>query len=276
MNREIIAVYIHPDNGPIKPMSLDIDRVRDAAYRQTMPALEEQARLEEIVGQIRYHFPKIDITIHTPHIRSVMARLYDAKNFSGIVLRLPGRIDEDAQTISRNVEREVEHIRAEFARISSQQQERENEYQHMAAQHKRLQAERDRFRDQCIAQERRIAHATQKEQHMAEQLRGSQERNEHWQQKLAHQKKLYEQSMQEVSCKNVSLEQKYRDVRDQLGDIRKLASQSQRDAEQLQIQNRELEQEIERLKAMLYESNSDPFKQDILIDEYDYDHIDMQ
>ncbi|HVU66099.1 MAG TPA: hypothetical protein VHD63_03180 [Ktedonobacteraceae bacterium] len=95
--RRLLNIYIHPDNGPISPMMLDIDKVDIALSKVTEATTSDTVAVDAIAWQIRGQFKKIvpDDARGRRQLTLIMSRWLYVQNFHGIVLRLSGSIEEE-------------------------------------------------------------------------------------------------------------------------------------------------------------------------------------
>src|SRR5713226_4860652 len=113
--QHVIQLYIHPDVGPITPVEIDMMAVETEALKLPASSDYDEIRIQAICRLIRQTFPQVEPERNRQGIASIIGRLRNVFNFSGIVLRLPGTIVDksapspsiDAKLLER-LTREVE------------------------------------------------------------------------------------------------------------------------------------------------------------------------
>ncbi len=107
IQKQVIKIYIHPDNDVIKQMDLDITAVREAAYRA--PGYDQdKAALQEIGNQIKKRFPHVDTSSNPRQLAALLGRLSMADAFNGVVIRLQGKIDDCSSAPPRTIQSELD------------------------------------------------------------------------------------------------------------------------------------------------------------------------
>lgn len=126
VTRRVIALYIHPDSGPVTPMELDLMQVEMVALRAVGGAYDE-ARAREIARLVRAKFAQVDPESNWRELMAIGSRLSHADIFNGIVLRLPGTIaDGSKQEPDEETKKKLERLTRQFQQISeSYQKERQ-------------------------------------------------------------------------------------------------------------------------------------------------------
>jgi len=143
VTRRVIALYIHPDTGPVTPMELDLMQVEMVALRAVGGSYDE-ARAREIARLVRAKFARVDPESNWRELMAIGSRLSHADIFNGIVLRLPGTIaDGSRQEPDEETTKKLERLTRQFQQVSeSYQKERQGLREKVA----HLESEQRRFR----------------------------------------------------------------------------------------------------------------------------------
>jgi chromosome segregation ATPase len=91
-----VTLYIEPDKGPIKPISIDLMEIEQAVrttYRTSVNREQERQRL--ICAKIKQQFPYVEPESNLNGLSLVLARFSYADQLNGWVLRLKGVIESD-------------------------------------------------------------------------------------------------------------------------------------------------------------------------------------
>ena len=140
-----IALYIHPDTGPITPMLLDLMAVEMVAL--SVPSTHhDDARAREIARLITKSFPKVDPHSAWRQVTSISGRLSSADIFNGIVLRLPGTIEGPAVTASTSTLDELKKLTHEVEQLKDTRKREQQEHNELKAQAYSLHNENKRLK----------------------------------------------------------------------------------------------------------------------------------
>lgn len=127
MHRRQVQVYIHPDDGPISPMILDLDAVEVAMNKLPAASVSDEVVVREIARQIRVEF--VDLTPDDQkgqrQLVMIMRRWVNLQGFVGIVLRLTGSIKNS--TSGKLAANQLQQSPAELTRLTNMlEKERRN------------------------------------------------------------------------------------------------------------------------------------------------------
>lgn len=117
-----ITIYVHPDAGPILPIQIDMMQVEIIAQKAPAPNRNE-VRINEVANQIKQCFPRVKPESQRQGIAAIIARLENLALFSGIVLRLPGSIDEESPATTKKIDslvKDVGRLRGEATQLREQ------------------------------------------------------------------------------------------------------------------------------------------------------------
>lgn len=89
-----LTIYIHPETGPTLPVQIDTLQVEVAAL-SVGPSERNKARVNEVSRQIKDCFKGVYPEHGKDAIAAIMSRLENLTMFSGVVLQLPGAIEDD-------------------------------------------------------------------------------------------------------------------------------------------------------------------------------------
>ena len=119
---QVVTLYIHPDNGPVKPITLNLMEIEIAVHNARVPASHfDEQRFMLIAQRIKKDFPDVDPYSNRNALVALLARFTAAYQFSGMVVRLSGTIKD--KTITRPAEgagllnSEVDKLVKENARL---------------------------------------------------------------------------------------------------------------------------------------------------------------
>jgi chromosome segregation ATPase len=139
----VIALYIHPDTGPVTPMELDLMQVELVALRAVGGSYDE-ARAREIARLVRAKFAQVDPESNWRELMAIGSRLSHADIFNGIVLRLPGTIvDGGRQQPDEETKKKLERLTRQFQQISESYQKERQELREKVS---RLESEQKRLK----------------------------------------------------------------------------------------------------------------------------------
>ncbi len=93
VSKRIIRVYIHPDEGPVTPMELDITNVQLEMDKVTQDRSSDEVAVREIARQISKKFSGIQPESDKRQLVLLMRRWSSIEAFNGVVLRLGGTIE---------------------------------------------------------------------------------------------------------------------------------------------------------------------------------------
>jgi DNA repair exonuclease SbcCD ATPase subunit len=143
VTRRVIALYIHPDTGPVTPMELDLMQVELVALRAVGGSYDE-ARAREIARLVRAKFAQVDPESNWRELMAIGSRLSHADIFNGIVLRLPGTIvDGGRQQPDEETKKKLERLTRQFQQISESYQKERQELREKVS---RLESEQKRLK----------------------------------------------------------------------------------------------------------------------------------
>jgi hypothetical protein len=143
VTRRVIALYIHPDKGPVTPMELDLMQVEMVALRSVGGSYDE-ARAREIARLVRATFAQVDPESNWRELMAIGSRLSHADIFNGIVLRLPGTItDGSRQEPDEETTKKLERLMRQFQQVSESYQK---ERQQLREKVSRLESEQRRLK----------------------------------------------------------------------------------------------------------------------------------
>lgn len=147
-----VTLYIHPDEGPIKPVKLNLLEVEAAVQNSKMAIGNfEEARMQEVCRQIKKAFPHVVPESNRQGIVTILARFANAHQFSGMVLRLNGSIEADQSKTGNNVKSQIGEVDALGKEVSRLRRMLEVEQQASRAtkeQIAQLQSESSKFRQE--------------------------------------------------------------------------------------------------------------------------------
>jgi phage shock protein A len=119
-----IILYVHPDEGPITPVEINLMQVEEAALNY--PGDRDEIRFQEVVKCIKAQCPDVVPERHRQGIASILGRLRNVSQFNGIVLRLPGTIEDKPAAPSPTGDK-LERLANEVVSLKAQfEREREN------------------------------------------------------------------------------------------------------------------------------------------------------
>lgn len=118
--RRVIALYIHPDSGPVMPMEIDLMEVEIAALKVPGSVQRDNARVNEIARRIKAQFPGIDTSRATQEIAALIGKLGHYAYFNGVVLRLPGSIDLPSTAAKPAVTPDLKEIKEQVSRFTQE------------------------------------------------------------------------------------------------------------------------------------------------------------
>lgn len=117
-SQHILQLYIHPDEGPIKPMTLDLMEIEIAVQGSRSAALNpDEERFRQIASRIKKEFPYVDPNSNQKGLSVILSRLSHSYHFTGVVLRLAGMITEDASSTSN---KDVKQLESEVTALASE------------------------------------------------------------------------------------------------------------------------------------------------------------
>jgi hypothetical protein len=175
--RRSIAIYIHPDDGPIMPMELDMLAVETLALSVPAGSQREDVRFREIARRIRDQFPEVDPESNWRELRSIMGRLSHFDLFNGIVLRLPGKIkmpvtapaQPSQATISElnDLTKKVQQLSRQLSKVNAEHDVTKTRLYTQESENKRLKTARDKLSQECSG----LQVQTQRDQETIERAR---------------------------------------------------------------------------------------------------------
>lgn len=127
-----VTLYIEPDQGPIKPVDLDLLVIEEMVLAAHPPIQNrEQERLKIIGDQIKKRFARVQPESNQAGLSHILARFSHASQFNGMVLHLAGEIDPDPQKPSKgtpatSLTTEVDRLVIEVRNLRGQLQNEKN------------------------------------------------------------------------------------------------------------------------------------------------------
>lgn len=123
-----IALYIHPDKGPITPMLLNLLEIETAVTGLDAHSNRDEARIQAIAYQIKTKFPNVDPYSKLRELTQLISRFSHVAIFNGIVLRLPGTIDGPSPIVPNMPEEEkqrlIDEVNKKRAEVEAYRQEK--------------------------------------------------------------------------------------------------------------------------------------------------------
>jgi predicted nucleic acid-binding Zn-ribbon protein len=171
--QRIIALYIHPDSGPILPMPLDMMAVEMMALKAPGSIQRDDARIREVAKRIREKFPDVDPESRWREVASLIGRLSHADLFNGIVLRLPGKIEEEivaSSELSKATLEELDRLAKEIQQLNKGLQKERVEHEATKAKFYAIESENKRLKVLYDKANTEIADLRVQAQHAAEKV----------------------------------------------------------------------------------------------------------
>jgi chromosome segregation ATPase len=93
-----ITIYIHPEQGPVKPMILDLMDVELATLKQPGASQGDDARIKEIARRIKAEFKDVRPEESRNELAPLVRQFGNYQSLDRLVLRLPGAIQNSTDT----------------------------------------------------------------------------------------------------------------------------------------------------------------------------------
>jgi hypothetical protein len=115
---EPIKLYIHPDNGPITSMDLNMLDVELSIIQPDTNSNRDNARVSAIIALIKQNFPDVQPEACRQQLRLLISRLVHVSIYDGIVLHLPGSIDGPPPP-QGYTQADIDNLEAEITNLTS-------------------------------------------------------------------------------------------------------------------------------------------------------------
>jgi peptidoglycan hydrolase CwlO-like protein len=159
-----VKIYIEPDDGPIKPLKLNMLEMEEGVIDLGSSSNRDQVRMQRTIERIKDAFPGIDPYGNLDMIRHFVRRFNHVALFNGVVLRLPGTIQADSKNIAldpdsiKNLEKEYQTLKSESEALKGNVQYLEKKYQEEAKKNPELEKQVKQYVIKFEELERRIKH----------------------------------------------------------------------------------------------------------------------
>lgn len=120
-----INLYIHPDNGPVVMLELDMLDIELSIIHTDVNSNRDNARVDRIIEYIRSQYPQVRPEANRDQLRVFISRLATLSIYDGIVLRLPGTIQGNAPTSTGYTAEDINQLTNEITRLRGKLQEAE-------------------------------------------------------------------------------------------------------------------------------------------------------
>jgi uncharacterized phage infection (PIP) family protein YhgE len=142
--QSVITLFIEPDDGPIRPVKIDMLEIETDVVRMPLSLNRDQERIKVIAAKIKAAFPKVQPEARMQDLRSLITRLGHAAIYDGVVLHLPGSID--GPSTPKNPGQEVfDQLSAEGLQLKTDLQKLVNKFKELQNDNNELKAENTRL-----------------------------------------------------------------------------------------------------------------------------------
>jgi hypothetical protein len=266
--RRVIALYIHPDIGPVMPMEIDLMEVEIAALKVPGSVQRDNARINEIARRIKARFSGIDTSRGIQEIAALIGKLGHYTYFNGVVLRLPGTIEMPSTNAKPVPTPDLKEIKEQVARFTQEiaqlkkvvQQERQ---EHLATkgslyavegENKRLKSQHDKSSTELADAHLHVQRLQERLEHARDIVNTARSMTDATEQEAASVKTELEQAkltITELKAALVQIQQESSGIAQELSQLRQQTLHAQKAEEQLRITLEDREREISELRVKL-------------------------
>ncbi len=244
-----LIVYIHPDSGPTVPLAIDLLEIETSIMGLDTHSNRNEARVRRLAEYIRKAFPEVDPYSRLDFLMNIMSRLSHVQDFSGVVLRLPGKITQVMEEDSQGQMSSAVVTPTEFARLTQAELQLKGEVIKLQQENHKMDAEIPALKTQCQQQLATIAYNEKR----LKLLKKQQEDADIELARQARENKTNKEKAAEVTKElgvlQVKIEQLQRD--------NKLAQRTQGEVAGLRQQNTDLTADKQRLEDNLKKTRDD-------------------
>jgi hypothetical protein len=151
--QSVITIFIEPDDGPIRPVKIDMLEIETDVVRMPLSLNRDTERIKSIAAKIKAAYPKVQPEARMQDLRFLISRLGQAAIFDGVVLHLPGSIDgpstpkNPGQDVFDKLSAEGLQLKADLQKLVNKFKELQNENNDLKAENTRLAASEQSARD---------------------------------------------------------------------------------------------------------------------------------
>jgi DNA repair exonuclease SbcCD ATPase subunit len=276
VKKRSLTIYIHPDRGPVTPMTLDLDAVEVAINKVPMANSSDEAAVHAIAQQIRDKFNefKLEIGNNRQRLAMIMRRWTYAQGFDGMVVRLQGPMNNKEGGIAST---EIsQSTLGELSRLTRTLESEKRVSVDLKRRVQVLEIEYKRFKSLYEQAKRELDNKRIQEQ---QTQAGKQQDQSAIQQALQDARDDADQAMQEAATLKLQLEQTQTQLRSQahyeqeIADLRYKERSAQQSAQQEHESFQRLQQDYvalqEQIKQLTEGSSSEEARMDTDDDSYD-------
>lgn len=248
-----IVIYIHPEQGPVMPMELDLMDVELATLKQPGAAQKDEARIKEIAARIKALFPGVMPEKKRNELAPLVRQFGDYQALNRLVLCLPGIIQNPAGP-SGDVKKQLDQFNKQIEQLTRRLRHEQDEHERTKVQLATLKNNYQNLRSLYDRINTRLADAQLLEQQVRQDV-------EHWRTIAARAEDEITTTQEEYSSIQTELERVRQAHKEQVDIfagqqqdwVKKEQAWSEREEElsSLRIEARESKQEIENLNETI-------------------------
>ena len=151
--QSVITLFIEPDDGPIRPVKIDMLEIETDVVRMPLSMNRDQERIKVIAAKIKAAYPNVQPEARMQDLRLLITRLGQAAIFDGIVLHLPGSIDgpstpkNPGQAVLDQLSTEGLQLKTDLQKLVNKFKELQNDHNALKAENARLVSSEKSARD---------------------------------------------------------------------------------------------------------------------------------
>jgi chromosome segregation ATPase len=127
-----ITIYIHPEQGPVMPMVLDLMEVELAALKQPGTAQRDEARIKEIARRIKAEFKDVRPEERRNELAPLVRQFGDYQELDRLVLRLPGVIQSSKDQNGRpaaDIKKQLDQFTKQIEQLTRRLRQEQDEHE---------------------------------------------------------------------------------------------------------------------------------------------------
>ncbi len=127
-----ITIYIHPEQGPVMPMVLDLMEVELVALKQPGATQRDEARIKEIARRIKAEFKEVRPEERRNELAPLVRQFGDYQELDRLVLRLPGVIQSSKNQDGRpaaDIKKQLDQFTKQIEQLTRRLRQEQDEHE---------------------------------------------------------------------------------------------------------------------------------------------------
>src|SRR5260221_1959250 len=132
-----ITIYIHPEQGPVMSMVLDLMDVKLEALKQPGEVQRDEARVKEIARRIKAEFKDVRPEESRNELAPLVRQFGDSKRLNRLVLCLPGVIQNSTDKDGRpaeDVKKQLDQFNKQIEQLTRRLRQEQDEHERTKVQ----------------------------------------------------------------------------------------------------------------------------------------------